>query len=893
MTDTVEKKEQVARSNHDSRNNNDKKKRKSRGIAQSVGTILLDVIKFLTDRPLTLCMTGLFVLVNIAMRIAWDASIIGPKYDSVISPFSKVNKFPGEFFNVTLRDLHGYGWARSLGTIFIVNTVTGLVVGVFVIIALFGVAESKLGWLKALTVSVVSTTIGLSSAFGLYFAAYSGTHRWVALSRFPLNYGITVLVIGAFMAASSTMNALWQRRISIVIYAVMVTLILYRGAFIDYAIILSAFIGHMLGYMISSNNLSQVVSAYRYIGVVERRRILTVVYTVFATGPLVAAFSRVHAGPLSSLGMLLSADSVSASHHITCENNSLGADCLIFHRALGADRVLSMTLSIMLLLVMLTIAWGLLRGLRVAAWSAIVLNAMIALTTSGFYIFLPLTRDTAVDVSFAERIKFVVSNGGLFNLALMAIMTIGFIIAIVVNFESFPYTTNRSRLINGGGIIGFSAVTLIGLCIMLSSDSVKWSTSFGRIVLDCIALCLNILLHFFPMGFLRQTWGMEHGVLNSSTGIWMIQLSGLIFWLIVEGVFLRWFSAVTASKNEQSAHVDAVLRKGGESMSFMATWDGNRYWYSKDGNTAIAYRVYLNIAIAVTGAFGTPSAYEQALKEFTQFCEEHGWTPVMYSVHNNQREILENWGWNSLDVGTEMIINPREWKTTGKKWQDIRTAINKAKREGITDVLSTFKAEPIEIRQQIMDISEEWTEEKALPEMRFTLGGVEELMDERVKILYAIDEQGVVQAVTSWMPTYRDGVIVGWTLDFMRHRDNSMKGIMEYLIARMAERLHDDENSTVEFLSLSAAPLSGMAVHDGQSELLSHTLELVGKLLEPAYGFSSLFFFKKKFQPQEDHVFIVYPDSAKLLQVSLAISHAYLPQISASDLITLLKIMRG
>ena len=114
MTDTVEKKEQVARSNHNSRNNNDKKKRKSRGIAQSVGTILLDVIKFLTDRPLTLCMAGLFVLVNIAMRIAWDASIIGPKYDSVISPFSKVNKFPGEFFNVTLRDLHGYGWAQYL-----------------------------------------------------------------------------------------------------------------------------------------------------------------------------------------------------------------------------------------------------------------------------------------------------------------------------------------------------------------------------------------------------------------------------------------------------------------------------------------------------------------------------------------------------------------------------------------------------------------------------------------------------------------------------------------------------------------------------------------------------------------------------------------------------------
>ncbi len=93
--------------------------------------------------------------------------------------------------------------------------------------------------------------------------------------------------------------------------------------------------------------------------------------------------------------------------------------------------------------------------------------------------------------------------------------------------------------------------------------------------------------------------------------------------------------------------------------------------------------------------------------------------------------------------------------------------------------------------------------------MGFTLGGVDELVDPRVKLLYAVDADGKVLGVTSWLPTYENGKVVGWTLDFMRHRTDSVNGIMEFLIARMAERLRDE--GEVRFMSLSAAPLAGMS----------------------------------------------------------------------------------
>ncbi|WP_018143482.1 phosphatidylglycerol lysyltransferase domain-containing protein [Alloscardovia criceti] len=868
-------------------------KKSSRGIAQSFATLGKDLVKFLMRRPLSLIFAAIFVLVNIGMRVAWD---LGFLRDSSL-PAGTVDKFPGTFFRISFEHLSGYGWLRSLGTLVIVNTLPSIVIGVLLIVICFGLAERKLGILKSLFVSLVSTTIGLSSAIALYYAAYSGTMRWSALKNLPVNYGVTVAVIGAFMAASATMSPLWQRRISVIVYASAATLILYSGEFVDYALLLSAFVGQMCGYMVTSNNVYAVVSTYKYIGVIEKRRIFAVIYTILAFGPIVSTFSRVHAGPLSAIGMLMSSDTVSLSNATMCENNSLRSDCIVLHRVLGADGSLSLSLSLTLFVVMLTIAWGLLKGSRVAAWTAIVMSSITALLTASFYVFLPLGQAWYFNLSLWKRVAYMFTHGALMNVLLLIAIVVGFIIALVMNFEAFPRQIRRTHVMMGAMGIVFAGIILGSISLWSTADMRMQYSGHDWMLHDVVLLVMTTLTHFFPMGFLHQTWAVSSLASHSTWHHALAFGSAILFWVIVEAVLLTWLNIKQGAHEAEQSHVDAVLKTGGESMSFMSTWDGNNYWFSEDQKSAIAYRVYLNMAIAVTGPFGPADNYENALIGFSKFCEEHGWTPVMYSVHDSQREILESWGWNSLDVGTEMIINPREWKTTGKKWQDIRTAVNKASREGITDVLSTFKAEPVEIRQQIMDLSEEWAEEKSLPEMKFTLGGVEELMDSRVKILYAIDEEGTVQAVTSWLPTYRQGHIVGWTLDFMRHRNDSMKGIMEFLIARMAQRLHDqgeeDPENSVEFLSLSAAPLSGMEVREGQSEFLSHALQLMGKLLEPAYGFGSLFFFKKKFQPHEQHVYIVYPDSAKLVQVSLAIGHAYLPQMSANDLLALLRTMRG
>ncbi|MDQ1658606.1 MAG: phosphatidylglycerol lysyltransferase, partial [Cryptosporangiaceae bacterium] len=125
-----------------------------------------------------------------------------------------------------------------------------------------------------------------------------------------------------------------------------------------------------------------------------------------------------------------------------------------------------------------------------------------------------------------------------------------------------------------------------------------------------------------------------------------------------------------------------------------------------------------------------------------------------------------------------------------------------------------------------------------------------------------------------------EGHITGWTLDFMRRRTDGFRGSMEFLIASAALNCQAEG---AQFLSLSGAPLARL--DRGQPAAgLQRTLDLAGKLLEPVYGFRSLFAFKEKFQPRHQPLYLAYPDPAALPAIGKAIGRAYLPHLTPREL---------
>lgn len=312
----------------------------------------------------------------------------------------------------------------------------------------------------------------------------------------------------------------------------------------------------------------------------------------------------------------------------------------------------------------------------------------------------------------------------------------------------------------------------------------------------------------------------------------------------------------------------------------MTTWRDNSYLAAADGRAYVAYRTHARVAVALGDPVGREPDRATALTEFAGMCDASGLVPCLFSASERTATDAGAMGWQHVQVAEDTIIPLEGLEFRGKSWQDVRTALNRAKKEGMAYRLTTLADEPSEVLSQVRAISEEWVSDMGLPEMGFTLGGVDEALDRHVRVGLATDSGGEVHGVTSWMPVYGEGgTPTGWTLDVMRRRkQGSFRPVVEFLIASTCLAVRDDGAT---FLSLSGAPLARGATTADST--LERFLDQLGAALEPYYGFRSLHSFKAKFQPVHEPMHLIYRDPADLPRIGVALTRAYMPQAGLRD----------
>jgi lysylphosphatidylglycerol synthetase-like protein (DUF2156 family) len=267
---------------------------------------------------------------------------------------------------------------------------------------------------------------------------------------------------------------------------------------------------------------------------------------------------------------------------------------------------------------------------------------------------------------------------------------------------------------------------------------------------------------------------------------------------------------------------------------------------------------------------------------FIDHIQGRGLLPCLFSVTGEVREWARLDGWRTVEVAVEAVIDLPDLQFKGKAWQDVRSALNRATKEGVTFELGVLHDMPANRLAQVRTISEQWVGDKGLPEMGFTLGGVDEALDPAVRVGLAVDGQGTVHGVTSWLPSYGPGATIrGWTLDVMRRLPHGFRPVMEFLIASSCVAFREEGALLV---SLSGAPLAGDPSTNPNANAVDALLGWLGEQLEPLYGFRSLDRFKSKFFPRHEPLYLAYPDEAALPRIGLALTRAYLPDASFVDL---------
>ena len=313
--------------------------------------------------------------------------------------------------------------------------------------------------------------------------------------------------------------------------------------------------------------------------------------------------------------------------------------------------------------------------------------------------------------------------------------------------------------------------------------------------------------------------------------------------------------------------VALLERHGGGTLSWMTTWPATEYLYGTDGY--VAYRRHAGVAIAVGDPVGSPEWQRVAPAAFAAHCDREGLVPAWFSVTARTADAV---GAKRVQVAEDTLVDLPGLEFRGKKWQDVRTARNRAAKDGIQFRMVTLADESPAIVRQVRRVSEGWLKSKHTPELGFTLGGVAEAMDPRVRVGIAVDGDGTVHGVTSWLPVLdENGKARGWTLDMMRRKANGFRPVVEFMIA---EACLTFQAEGAEVVSLSGAPL----VRSTKDKVgtVQKALDVTGRLMEPLYGFASLHAFKAKFQPRREPLFLVYRGTGDLPRIGAAVLRAYL-----------------
>lgn len=770
--------------------------------------------------------------------------------------------------------IDGHWWSPFTAVLF-TDDLFELIVVLVLTVVLVGAAERLMGTWRTALAFFGTAAVGIVVGAVVQVIANDIGELWARNVHGLLVLDVFTAIGGTIMTASAFAGTLWRRRIRVITLLVAIMYLLYSGLPSDLYRLLAVLTGLGLGPLLRQE---RVTGGWLRSSHHEVRVLLASALTITALGPVIGLLGSTRYGLLSPIGLLFSNEAPNATEVIQrCQAFAVTRSCvrdLTLERINGLGPVL---LSVLPLLLLLVAAYGLLRGRRFAVWLAVAVNGLLALLSALYFGILPFASPRPVVSPRYWEVTFILGLSALVPLAMAVLL-----VAYRRHFTVMPSMRAVRRyvlLLIGTGI------GLVGLYVLVGW--LQKDTGFTRPV-EVEDLLADVLERFVPVSFLRRepveylpTTPLATIVYhNIGTVFWIVAILGAIPATLGRGLRRR--------GSGDAAHVRALLhRGGGDAISFMATWPGNSYWFDPIGGGAIAYRVEGRVALTTGGPFGAPGPHDGAIQGFARFCDDNGWIPVFYSVDAHYTPLFERIGWSTMTVAEETVIRPQLWATTGKKWQDVRSSINRAQRAGIRSEWTSFAALPLTTAVQLSDISEQWVAEKDLPEMGFTLGGLDELRDPEVRLMLAIDEHGRVEAVTSWLPTFRDGIVVGWTLDFMRRRPDSINGVMEFLIAEAATRMKEDG---IEFMSLSAAPLAHTAATpEGDKDTMDRLLGYLSSSLEPVYGFRSLLKFKQKFQPELHPLIMAYPDPVALPAIGIALVRAYLPGLSVAQAATFVR----
>jgi phosphatidylglycerol lysyltransferase len=363
---------------------------------------------------------------------------------------------------------------------------------------------------------------------------------------------------------------------------------------------------------------------------------------------------------------------------------------------------------------------------------------------------------------------------------------------------------------------------------------------------------------------------VKHFLRNLRGGVLMSSL--LVLGLGLRPVLQR---RVPMGSEEEREQVEKLIAAyGNDPMDSFATLPDKRYFFAEGQKGVVAYALWRNFAVALADPICAKEVRREMIHSFCRFARRQDWTPVFYCAHLANRALYEAEGLATFKIGEDARLKTEGFTLQGGKFQNLRTAGNRARKERMSFLWYQPEGDPDEhLEEQLSRISEAWLAAKHGGEMTFDLGAFD-LADIRASGAAVVrNAEGVVQAFATWR-SYHQGR--GRVLDLMRGSVEARNGgLMDFLIL---ESIHHFQQQGIEEISLGNAPLANVRLEgDGVLNRQEKATRFLFEHFDRYYGYKSLFSFKRKYHPDWQGRYLAYLPGTPLPMLGLAIGGVHLP----------------
>jgi len=326
---------------------------------------------------------------------------------------------------------------------------------------------------------------------------------------------------------------------------------------------------------------------------------------------------------------------------------------------------------------------------------------------------------------------------------------------------------------------------------------------------------------------------------------------GVAIYLIWQSFAVRRPPLKLPDRNELERARKVYLEHGGGEFAHLSFMGDKHLFWSADGHAAVAYGAVRDRLVALGSPAGPETAIKRAILDFRQFADAQDRVPVFYEVLEPDLSLYHDLGFDLFKLGELATVRLDEFTLAGKRWEDLRQAVNRSVKERLTFEIVEPPFDTV-LMAQIERVSDLWLADKQAHEKGFSLGRF-------APDYFAWSPLGLVRrdgdiiAFANVLPPYGPNGTA--SVDLMRQTGDAPRGTMDFLFAKVMQWAKD---RGYPVFSLGMAPLS--AVGDNPYARINERLAaLAFQYGGRFYNYQGLRRYKEKFAPEWTGSYLAYP----------------------------------